>query len=63
MESIGDPLDPPDEERERWKRLWSDVGALLLRVSCPNEFLPHGFRDSRGPAPPTRGLSAMGVHC
>jgi eukaryotic-like serine/threonine-protein kinase len=25
----------PDEERERWERLWSDVGALLRRVSVP----------------------------
>ncbi len=23
----------PDEERERWERLWSDVDALLRRVS------------------------------
>ena len=25
----------PDEERERWERLWSDVDALLRRVSVP----------------------------
>jgi eukaryotic-like serine/threonine-protein kinase len=25
----------PDEERERWERLWSDVDALLRRVSAP----------------------------
>jgi hypothetical protein len=26
----------PDEERQRWERLWSDVGALLRRVSAPD---------------------------
>jgi tetratricopeptide (TPR) repeat protein len=25
----------PDQERERWERLWSDVDALLRRVSVP----------------------------
>ena len=25
----------PDEERQRWERLWSDVDALLRRVSAP----------------------------
>jgi eukaryotic-like serine/threonine-protein kinase len=25
----------PVEERERWERLWSDVDAVLLRVSVP----------------------------
>ena len=25
----------PNEERQRWERLWSDVGALLRRVSTP----------------------------
>jgi hypothetical protein len=25
----------PDEERERWERLWSEVGALLRRVRVP----------------------------
>ncbi len=25
----------PDEEREQWERLWSDVDALLRRVSGP----------------------------
>ena len=25
----------PDEEREQWERLWSDVDALLRRVSQP----------------------------
>ena len=25
----------PDEERERWERLWSDVDALLRSVSAP----------------------------
>jgi hypothetical protein len=25
----------PDEERKQWERLWSDVDALLRRVSEP----------------------------
>ncbi len=25
----------PDEEREQWERLWSDVDALLRRVRVP----------------------------
>jgi hypothetical protein len=25
----------PDEERMQWERLWSDVGALLRRMSEP----------------------------
>ena len=27
----------PDEEREQWERLWSDVDALLRRVSVPEQ--------------------------
>jgi hypothetical protein len=29
----------PNEERERWERLWSDVDALLRRVSVPERVI------------------------
>ena len=35
----------PGEERERWKRLWSDVDTLLLRVSAVNEMTRERNRD------------------